>query len=194
MPLKGVDFFKREVPLAERLHAFHDVEQPAPGLRRLVPEKQRLLPLIEDDVLGANAAALHDVNFSGFGNAGWDCCWPPAARIWSCRRHRRPSRRTCPSGSLVRIPRCTIRKGNPRAGYCSEIATSSHCRSADNTPTCSPRLRSMSALSVCRWCRAIGILRSRVSSCMSRLAARRPVIGIATDRRDLLIRLYNCIT
>src|SRR5439155_16715341 len=29
MPLKTVDFFEREFTLAERFHAFHDVEQPA---------------------------------------------------------------------------------------------------------------------------------------------------------------------
>jgi hypothetical protein len=40
MPLEGVDLVEREVPLVERLHAFHDIEQPAARLRRFVPEKK----------------------------------------------------------------------------------------------------------------------------------------------------------
>src|SRR5258708_40230620 len=64
MPLERVDLIKREVALAERLHAFHDVEQPAARLRRFVPEKERLLPFCEDQFLGANETVLHDMNLA----------------------------------------------------------------------------------------------------------------------------------
>ena len=36
MPLESIDLFKGEITFAERLHAFHHVEQPAAGLRRFV--------------------------------------------------------------------------------------------------------------------------------------------------------------
>jgi hypothetical protein len=69
MPLEGIDLVKREVAFPERLHAFHHVEQPAAGLRRLISEEKRLLPFGKDRFFGANDAALNDVNFAGVGNA-----------------------------------------------------------------------------------------------------------------------------
>jgi hypothetical protein len=39
MPLEGIDLVKREVPFAERLYAFHDVEQPAACLRGFISEE-----------------------------------------------------------------------------------------------------------------------------------------------------------
>jgi hypothetical protein len=47
MPLERVDFLKREVPLAERLDAFHDVEQPAARFRRFISEEKCPLPFRE---------------------------------------------------------------------------------------------------------------------------------------------------
>src|ERR1700692_3109689 len=65
MPLEGVDLVKGEVALAERLHAFHHVEQPAARLRRFIPEEERLLPVREHEFLGANEAVPDDVNLAG---------------------------------------------------------------------------------------------------------------------------------
>src|SRR6476660_1583964 len=48
MPFESVDLIKCEVAFPELLHAFHDIEQPAAGLRRFAPEKQRLLPFRKD--------------------------------------------------------------------------------------------------------------------------------------------------
>src|SRR6202035_5396147 len=64
MPFEGVDLVEAEVALAERLHAFHDVEQPATRLRRFIPEEQRLLPIRKHEFLGANEAVPDDVNVS----------------------------------------------------------------------------------------------------------------------------------
>ena len=50
MPLEGVDLVKREVAFPERLHAFHDIEQPAARLRRFIPEEERLLPFRKDEL------------------------------------------------------------------------------------------------------------------------------------------------
>src|SRR6185295_12652786 len=56
MPLEGVDLIERELALAERLHAFHDVEQPAPRFQRFIPEEKRSLPFRENQFLRANDA------------------------------------------------------------------------------------------------------------------------------------------
>src|ERR1700722_11927434 len=64
MPLEGVDLVQREVALAERLHAFHDVEQPAARLRRFISEEKCLLPVRKDELLGANEAVPDDVNLA----------------------------------------------------------------------------------------------------------------------------------
>jgi hypothetical protein len=69
MPLESVDFIKREVTLAKRLHAFHDIEQPAACIRRFIPEEKRLPPFREDEFLRANDAALYDMDFSGVRDA-----------------------------------------------------------------------------------------------------------------------------
>src|ERR1700730_11437923 len=62
VPLESINLVKREVPLAQRLHAFHDVEQPAPSLRRFISEEKRFLPLGKDCFLWPHEAALHDMN------------------------------------------------------------------------------------------------------------------------------------
>jgi hypothetical protein len=69
MPLEGIDFVKREVALPKRLHAFHDVEQPASRFQRLAPEKERLLPVGKDEFFRTNDTILDDVNFPGFRDA-----------------------------------------------------------------------------------------------------------------------------
>jgi hypothetical protein len=47
MPFKGVDLVQREVSFAERLDAFHDIEQPAARLGRFIPEEKCPLPFRE---------------------------------------------------------------------------------------------------------------------------------------------------
>ena len=69
MPLEGIHFVKREVAFAERLHAFHDVEQPAACLRRLLSQKKCLLPFGEDQFFRTDDSALNDMNFARLGNA-----------------------------------------------------------------------------------------------------------------------------
>src|SRR5258708_24212040 len=69
LPLERVDLVEREVAFAERLHAFHDVEQPATRLRRFTSEEKRLLPFRKAELLGANEAVLHDMNLAGFRDA-----------------------------------------------------------------------------------------------------------------------------
>src|SRR5580692_4732252 len=64
VPLEGVDLVQGEVALAERVNAFHDVEQPATRLRRFIPEEQRLLPIGKDEFLSANEAVPDDVNLA----------------------------------------------------------------------------------------------------------------------------------
>src|SRR3954465_4249879 len=64
MPLEGVDLIQRELALAERLHAFHDVEQPTPRFQRFIPEEKRFLPFRENQLLCANDAVLHDMNLA----------------------------------------------------------------------------------------------------------------------------------
>src|ERR1700737_3795401 len=61
MPFEGVNLVKRELAFPKRLHALHDVEQPATRLRRFIPQEKRLLPFRKDEFLGANEAILHDV-------------------------------------------------------------------------------------------------------------------------------------
>src|SRR5437773_1408476 len=66
MPLESVDLVKREIAFAQRLHTFHDVEQPAARLRRFTSEKKRSLPFRKHEFLGADEAVLHDMNLAGF--------------------------------------------------------------------------------------------------------------------------------
>jgi len=61
MPFESVDFVEREVALPERLHAVHDIEQPATRVWRFVSQEQRLLPFGEHQFLGANGSVLHDM-------------------------------------------------------------------------------------------------------------------------------------
>src|SRR5258708_1815102 len=58
MPLESVDLIERELTLAERLHAFHDIEQPAPRFQRFVPKEKRFLPFRENQLFRANDAVL----------------------------------------------------------------------------------------------------------------------------------------
>jgi hypothetical protein len=44
MSFEGVNFLKGEITFAERVHAFHDIEQPASRLGRFASEKKRSLP------------------------------------------------------------------------------------------------------------------------------------------------------
>src|SRR5436309_15937419 len=69
VPLESIDLFEREFAFTERLHAFHDIEQPTARFRRFVPEEKRLLPFREDEFFRANDAALNDLYFSQLGNA-----------------------------------------------------------------------------------------------------------------------------
>jgi hypothetical protein len=64
MPLESVDLIKREVAFAERLHAIHNIKEPAARLRRLIPEEERSLPLRKDEFLRANETVLHDMNLA----------------------------------------------------------------------------------------------------------------------------------
>src|ERR1700754_1325110 len=64
MPLESVDLVERELALAKGLHAFHDVEQPAPRFQRFIPEEKRFLPFRENQLLCTNDAVLHDVNLA----------------------------------------------------------------------------------------------------------------------------------
>ena len=80
MSLESVDLVKREVPRAERLDAFHDVEQPAARLRRFVSEEKRLLPFREHQVLCANDAGLNDMNLAGLRDAAEQDIGPDPAR------------------------------------------------------------------------------------------------------------------
>src|SRR5882672_12510262 len=65
MQFESVDLIECEVSLAKRLHAFHDVQQPAPRFWRFASKEERLLPIGEDEFLGANNAILNDMNFPG---------------------------------------------------------------------------------------------------------------------------------
>src|ERR1700720_1700830 len=64
MPFEGVDLVEAEVAFAERVNAFHHVEQPATRLRRFIPEEERLLPIRKHELLGANEAVPDDVNLA----------------------------------------------------------------------------------------------------------------------------------
>src|SRR4051812_31592099 len=64
VPLERVDLVQRELAFAERLHAFHHVEQPAARLQRFVSKEKRLLPFREHQLPGANDAVLHDMNLA----------------------------------------------------------------------------------------------------------------------------------
>ncbi len=70
MPFEGVNLVKREVSLAERLHALHDIQQPAARFRRFASEKDGLLPVGEDEFFRANDAILDNVNFPGVRELG----------------------------------------------------------------------------------------------------------------------------
>src|ERR1700730_2650009 len=69
MPFERVNLVEREVALAKRLDALHDVEQPAARLRRFTPEEKRPLPIRKDEFLGADQTVLDDVNLAGLRNA-----------------------------------------------------------------------------------------------------------------------------
>src|SRR3954451_226302 len=68
MPLEGIHLVKGEVWFAQRLHAFHHVQQPAACLGRFIPEEEGPLPFGEYRFFLANDAALNDVDFAGLGN------------------------------------------------------------------------------------------------------------------------------
>src|SRR3984893_14551110 len=80
VPFEGVNLVQREVAFPKRLHALHDVEQPATRLRRFVPEEKRLLPFRKDEFLGANETVLHDMNLAGLGDAAEQDIRPDPAR------------------------------------------------------------------------------------------------------------------
>ena len=67
MPLEGIDLVEREIALAQRLYAFHDVKKPAARLQRFVPEKQGLLPLLKDFIFRPNDPAFDNMDFAGLG-------------------------------------------------------------------------------------------------------------------------------
>ena len=83
MPFEGVNLVQREVAFPKRLHALHDVEQPAARLRRFIPEEKCLLPFRKDEFLDANEAIPHDVNRAGLGHAAEQDIRPDPARA-SC--------------------------------------------------------------------------------------------------------------
>jgi len=64
MPFEGVDLVKREVPFPQRLHALHDIEQPAARFRRFASQEERPLPIGEDFFLRTDDPALHDMNLA----------------------------------------------------------------------------------------------------------------------------------
>jgi hypothetical protein len=61
VPLEGIDFVETEITLAKRLHAFHDVEQPATRFKGRASEKERLLPFLKDGFLRTNDTVLNDM-------------------------------------------------------------------------------------------------------------------------------------
>src|SRR5882672_2546473 len=63
--LETIDLFKRELALAECLHAFHDIKQPATVFRRFISEKKRLLPFSKNVLFLANETVLHNMNLAG---------------------------------------------------------------------------------------------------------------------------------
>jgi hypothetical protein len=69
MAFEGVDLFNREITLAERLHAFHHIEQPAARLPRFTSEEKRSLPVRKDQFLRANETVLDDMNLAGLRHA-----------------------------------------------------------------------------------------------------------------------------
>src|SRR5258705_9128884 len=103
MSLESVDLVKREVPLAERLDAFHDVEQPAARLRRFVSEEKRLLPFREHQVLCANDAGLNDMNLAGLRDAAEQDIGPDPARAASGFRSSMISRTKKCFGTMNRL-------------------------------------------------------------------------------------------
>src|SRR5258708_6698780 len=54
MTFEGVDLIEGEVPFPKRLHALHDIEQPAARFGRFISEEKRLLPFRKHEFLGAN--------------------------------------------------------------------------------------------------------------------------------------------
>src|SRR3981189_2697375 len=66
MPLKSIDLIKRKVALPERLHALHDIEQPATAFQRFISEEKCLLPFCQDEVFLSHDAVLDNMNFPGF--------------------------------------------------------------------------------------------------------------------------------
>src|SRR5690242_14011377 len=64
MPLEPIDFFQREITLAERLDALHHVKEPAARLQRFASQEERLLPFLKNQILGPNDATLDDVNLA----------------------------------------------------------------------------------------------------------------------------------
>ena len=69
MPFERVDFVKGEVALSNRLHAFHDVEQPTARFRRFIPEEERSLPFGQDRFFRPYYSTPDNMNFPGLGNA-----------------------------------------------------------------------------------------------------------------------------
>src|SRR3954452_12824805 len=66
MPLESVNLVEREFALPERLHAFHDIKQPATAVQRFISEEKRLLPFCQDEVFLSHDAVLDNMNFPGF--------------------------------------------------------------------------------------------------------------------------------
>ena len=86
VPLESVNFIEREFAPAQRLHAFHDVEQPAACFKRFVSQEQRFLPFLKDSLLGTNDAVLNNVNLAGLRDiADQDIRPDPAGAACGCR-------------------------------------------------------------------------------------------------------------
>jgi hypothetical protein len=51
VPLEHVNLVKAEIAFAERLHAFHDIEQPAARFRRFVSKEKRPSPFRKNGFL-----------------------------------------------------------------------------------------------------------------------------------------------
>ena len=61
MPVEGINLVKGKLALAQRLDAFHDVQQPAARLKRFASEKECFLPYFENGVLRTDDAVLDDM-------------------------------------------------------------------------------------------------------------------------------------
>jgi hypothetical protein len=68
MALECVHLVKGKVAFPQRLHTFHNVEQPPARIGRFAPEEERSLPFGKDQFFRPNDSAPHNMNLPGL----WD--------------------------------------------------------------------------------------------------------------------------